>query len=333
MSADDILKDLKSGVISPLYLLHGEESYYIDNLVDYIEDHLLSEMEKAFNQVVIYGKDANITAIIDEARQYPMMSAKRLILLKEAQQMKGISDLLPYAEKPVSTTVLVICYKYGKLDKRTKFYKALESKGVIFESKKIYDNQVASWVRDFLKAGGYTAANGVHELVAEYLGSDLSKVSNELTKLMLNVPKSRQITMDDVRDVIGISKEFDVFELQKMLGERNFAKATQIINYLSDNQGPNPAVVIITNLFGYFNKVMITNQHGAKSDQELSKLTGINPFFLKEYRQAAKNYSKNQLVSIFQALKNADKASKGIGNRRNDVSSIYKDFLISCMTA
>ena len=273
MSADDILKDLKSGVISPLYLLHGEESYYIDNLVDYIEDHLLSEMEKAFNQVVIYGKDANVTAIIDEARQYPMMSAKRLILLKEAQQMKGISDLLPYAEKPVSTTVLVICYKYGKLDKRTKFYKALESKGVIFESKKIYDNQVASWVRDFLKAGGYTAANGVHELVAEYLGSDLSKVSNELTKLMLNVPKSRQITMDDVRDVIGISKEFDVFELQKMLGERNFAKATQIINYLSDNQGPNPAVVIITNLFGYFNKVMITNQHGAKSDQELSKLT------------------------------------------------------------
>ncbi|MBK7634968.1 MAG: hypothetical protein IPJ13_12275 [Saprospiraceae bacterium] len=136
MSADDILKDLKSGVISPLYLLHGEESYYIDNLVDYIEDHLLSEMEKAFNQVVIYGKDANVTAIIDEARQYPMMSAKRLILLKEAQQMKGISDLLPYAEKPVSTTVLVICYKYGKLDKRTKFYKALESKGVIFESKK-----------------------------------------------------------------------------------------------------------------------------------------------------------------------------------------------------
>ena len=333
MSADDIIKDLKSGLFSPVYLLHGEEPYYIDRVADYVEDHLLSEMEKAFNQVVIYGKDANAVSIIDEARQYPMMSTKRVIILKEAQQMKSITELLHYVEKPVITTILVICYKYGKLDKRTKFYKALEEKGVVFESKKIYDNQVAAWVRDYLKLGGYTAVNGVHELVAEYLGADLSKVSNELNKLMLNVPKSRQVTMDDVRDVIGISKEFDVFELQKMLGERNFTKAAQIIKYLSENQGPNPTVVIITNLFGYFNKVMITHQHGAKSDQEVSKLTGVNPFFLKDYRQAAKNYSRNQLISIFEALKNADKASKGIGNRRNDVTSIYKDFMIACMMA
>lgn len=333
MSADDIIKDLKSGLFSPIYLLHGEEPYFIDRVADYVEDHLLSEMEKAFNQVVIYGKDANAISIIDEARQYPMMSTKRVIILKEAQQMKSITELLHYVEKPVITTILVICYKYGKLDKRTKFYKAIEEKGVVFESKKIYDNQVAAWVRDYLKLGGYTAVNGVHELVAEYLGADLSKVSNELNKLMLNVPKSRQVTMDDVRDVIGISKEFDVFELQKMLGERNFTKAAQIIKYLSENQGPNPPVVIITNLFGYFNKVMITHQHGAKSDQEVSKLTGINPFFLKDYRQAAKNYSRSQLISIFEALKNADKASKGIGNRRNDVTSIYKDFMIACMMA
>lgn len=333
MSADEILKDLKAGKISPFYLLHGEEPYYIDKVADYMEDHLLNEMEKAFNQVVVYGKDANVTSIIDEARQYPMMSTKRVIILKEAQQMKNIADLLPYAEHPVSTTILVICFKYGKLDKRTKFYKALEDKGVVFESKKIYDNQVANWVKEYLKAENYTCDNGVCDLIAEYLGADLSKISNELNKLILNVPKGKSIKTDDVRELIGISKEFDVFELQKMLGERNFAKASQIINYLADNQGPNPSVVIITNLFGYFNKVLIANQHGAKSDQELSKLTGINPFFLKEYRQAAKNYSKQQLAVIFEALKNADKASKGIGNRRNDVTSIYKDFLISCMMA
>lgn len=333
MTYDVLLKDLKSEVISPLYLLHGEEPYYIDRLSDYIEDHLLKDSEKAFNQVILYGKDADILTIIDEARQYPMMSSKRLIILKEAQQMKTLPDLLPYIESSVPTTVLVICYKYNKIDKRTKFSKALEQKAVVFESKRIYDNQVPAWIRDYLKEEGYQAANGVGELLAEYLGSDLSKISNELDKLMLNIPKSKQITILDVKEQIGISKEFDVFELQKMLGEKNFVKSALIINYLSENLTANPPVVIISSLYGYFNKVMITKCHVGKNDQELSRLTGVNPFFMKEYRTAANNYTLSQLYKIFGILKIADQASKGVGTRRANVDGIYKDILISCMMA
>ena len=331
MTYDIIVSDLKSGTVSPLYLFHGEEPYYIDKLTNHIEEYLLSDSEKAFNQVVLYGKDVDILTIIDEARQYPMMSSKRLIIIKEAQQMKTLTDLLPYIENAVPTTVLVICYKYSRLDKRTKFAKILEQKAVVFESKRIYENQVPTWIREYLKNEGYQASAGVGDLLAEYLGADLSKISNELDKLMLNVPKSKQITAEDVKEQIGISKEFDVFELQKMLGEKNFTKAALIAKYLSENQTPNPSVVVIASLFVFFNKVMITKYHSIKNDQELSRITGVNPFFMKDYRTAAKNYSIPQLLKIFNTLKTSDQASKGVGIRRVDIHSIYKDILISCM--
>ncbi len=331
MTYENIIKDIKTGKVHPVYFLHGEEPYYIDRIADYIEDNVLTEGEKAFNQVVIYGKDADFRTVVDEARQFPMMSTYRVVLIKEAQDMKSLLELVSYLEKPSSTSILVLCFKYKKLDKRTRFSKLLDEKAVVFESKKIYDNQVAGWARDYLKDLGYTFENGVTELLAEYLGADLNKVSNELDKLAINISKNRTVTLQDVREQIGISKDFDVFEFQKLLGEKNFVKAFRIVNYFSQNPNANPAVMIISSVFGYFNKVMITKYHSSLGDQELAKLAGVSPFFLKEYRAAAKNYTFEHLIAIFKALKTCDKSSKGIGNRGADDGTILKDLLISCM--
>ncbi len=331
MTFDSIMKDLKTGKFHPLYFLFGDEPYFIDQVSDYIEKNALSEAEKSFNQVILYGKETEFKTIVDEARQFPMMASKRVVIVKEAQEMKTLPELLSYIEKPSPTSILVLCHKYKKLDKRTKFAKILEEKSVIFESKKLFDNQVAPWIRDFIKAKGLTSETGVPDIIAEYLGADLSKISNELNKLILNLNSSTSITISDVKEQIGISKDFDVFELQRVLGEKNFVKAAMIINYFKENPSANPAVMVISSLFAYFNKVLITRYHNSLSDQELSKQTGVNPFFMKEYRNAAKNYSMGHLIKIFQILKSADKNSKGVSSWRSDDGAIFKDILIACM--
>jgi len=333
MKLDALIKEMDGGKIHPIYFLHGDEAYYIDKFTEYAETKILSDEEKAFNQIVLYGKDADLKSIIDEARQYPMMASKRLIILKEAQQMDALTELLPYIENPVPTTVLVICYKYNKLDKRTKFAKVIEQKSVVLESKKLYDNQVAGWIRDYLVEHKFKSESGVAEILLEYVGADLSKLSNEIDKLMLNATKERHISISDVKEQIGISKDFDVFELQRMLGEKNFIKASLIIRYFADNPKSNPVVMIVPSLYNYFNKVYTAKYYEKSNDQELSKLLGVIPFFVKEYRIAAKNYTKVHLIKIFQTLKEADQASKGVGVRRVENGSIFKDVLIACMQA
>lgn len=329
MTFESIMKDLKAGKYHPIYFLYGDEPYFIDQVSDYIEKNVLTEAEKSFNQVILYGKETEFKTIVDEARQFPMMASKRLIIVKEAQEMKSLPELISYIEKPSSSSILVICHKYKKLDKRTKFSKILDEKAIVFDSKKLFENQVSPWIRDFIKVKGLTAEAGVPDIIAEYLGADLSKISNELNKLILNFDTNTTITVNDVKEQIGISKEFNVFELQRVLGERNYVKAAMIINYFKENPNANPSTLIISSLYSYFNKVMITRSHSNLTDQDLSKQTGVNPFFLKEYRNAAKNYSMPQLIKIFQMLKSADKTSKGISNRRSDEGAIFKDILIT----
>lgn len=330
MSFEQIIKELKSKKYQPVYFLHGDESYFIDQISDFMETQILSEGEKAFNQIILYGKDIDAKIIIDEARQFPMMSNLRIIIIKEAQEMKTLPDLLSYLEKPSPTSLLVLCYKYKKLDKRTKFAKLLDEKAVVFESKKLYDNQVADWAKNYLLDKGFSTATGACELLAEYIGADLSRLTNEIDKLLLNLPKGKTITVDDIREHIGISKDFDVFEFQKVLGEKNFIKASLIAKYFSQNPSANPAIVTISSLFTYFNKIYITKFHASLSDQELAKCVGVNPFFLKEYKKAAGNFSLQQLNKIMMTLKKADLNSKGVGSRVND-EGIYKDIIISCM--
>jgi DNA polymerase-3 subunit delta len=331
MTFDQIIKDIKSKNYKPVYFLTGDEPYYIDQISDLIEDTVLDEGEKAFNQLIVYGKDTEFKSVVDDARQFPMMSSYRVVIVKEAQEMKDIQGLEKYVMNPSLSTILVICYKYKKLDKRTSLAKALTSNAVYFESKKIYDNQVASWITSYAGNKGFKITPDAAGLMAEYIGAELSKLSNELEKLFINLAAQKKISIEDVRDQIGISKNFDVFELQTALGLRNFNKAAMIVRYFGQNMNANSPVMIIASLFSYFNKVYTARMHHKISDSDLAKAIGAHPFFVKEYRQAAQNYSLDHLYNIIQALKKADMYSKGIGSRRSNDDTIYKDILITCM--
>lgn len=326
---DQIIKDIRAMKLSPVYFLHGEEPYYIDQISECIENTVLSESEKAFNQVICYGKDVDQKSIIDEARQFPMMANHRLIIIREAQDMKTLPDLVGYLENPSTSTVLVLCYKHKKLDKRTTFAKLLDKKATVFESARLKENQVADWVSKYVSQKGYKVKDDTAALLAEYLGADLSKITNEVDKLCLNLVDTKEITIQDVRESIGISKDYDIFEFQKVLGLKNFEKASLMLNYYVQHQSSTHVIPIISGVFGYFNKVLIAKQYASMSDAELAKIVGGSPFFMKEYRAAASQYSFKHLHQIFRALKEADKRSKGVGTRNVDADAILKDLLVA----
>src|ERR1700741_1182851 len=266
MTATDIIKDLKNRKLKPLYLLHGEEPYFIDMVSNFTEQNLLSEAEKGFNQTVLYGKDTDIMTVLGAAKRYPMMSDHQLVLVKEAQDMKwgkeeddkkGLDPLLSYLEDPLPGTVLMFCYKYGKFDKRKKTYKAIEKNGLVFESTPLYDNKIPEWIEDYAAAKGYKTDPQASAMMAEYLGNDLSKIANELDKLMLNVAVGQTIIVKHVQDNIGISKEYNVFELQSALGKKDPFKVNQIINYFEANPKANPIVLVMANLNSFFSKVLL----------------------------------------------------------------------------
>lgn len=327
MTAAALLNDLKSRKFKPVYLFHGEESYYIDLFADVIEKNLLSDAEKGFNQTVLYGRDTDIITILNAAKRFPMMSEFQLVLIKEAQDLKwgkdGDSDkkaqdpLLSYLENPLQSTVLVFCYKYAKFDKRKKTYKAIEKNGLVFESASIYENKVAGWVEDFVRENSYRIHAKASALIAEYLGNDLSKISNELEKLMLNHPKGHEITDEDVQNNIGISKEYNVFELQDALAKRNPFKANQIIDYFAANPKANPVQLVFGALNTWFTKLLKYHYVADRSPQNLARELGVNPFFLKDYETAAKNYDAFKVFQIFGYLREYDLKTKGVDSSGN----------------
>ncbi|MDB5148482.1 MAG: holA, partial [Mucilaginibacter sp.] len=261
MTAAEILKDLKNRKFKPLYLLHGEEPYFIDLVSNYVEHHVLPEHERGFNQTVAYGKDTDIMTVLNAAKRYPMMADYQVVLVKEAQDMKwgkdddnkkSIDPVLSYLENPLPSTILVFCYKYGKFDKRKKTYKAIEKNGLIFESATLYDNKVPAWVEGYVSDKGYKMNQQASAMIAEYLGNDLSKIANELEKLMLNVSAGQEITLKHIQDNIGISKEYNVFELQTALTKKDAYKVNQIINYFESNPKSNTKVLVLGKLNNYF---------------------------------------------------------------------------------
>ncbi|NNF35461.1 MAG: DNA polymerase III subunit delta [Saprospiraceae bacterium] len=331
MTAKSILSNLKSGQYAPIYLLHGEEPYYIDLITEYVEDKVLGEAEKAFNQAVLYGKDVDFKQVVDEARQFPMMATHRVIIIKEAQDMKTLTKLEKYAENPSPQSIVVIAYKHKKIDGRTKLAKNVSKKGILFESKKIYDNQLPGWITDACKSRKVSIDYEASVMLAEYLGTDLSKVSNEINKLLLNV-KSNKITLADVQEQVGISKEYNVFEFQKALGTRNREKAFRIIEYFSDNVKSNPLPLILGNLYNYYSKLYITIHHLKSSDQQIQKLIGLpSPYFVGEYKSAAKNMGFTRIKSAFLALQRADLQSKGVGARSKDSKAILTELGLSLL--
>jgi DNA polymerase-3 subunit delta len=329
---NQIVVDIKQGNIKPIYFLMGEEPYYIDKIAEYIEGNVLTEEEKGFNQMVLYGRDVAVEDIVSNAKRFPMMAERQVVIVKEAQELsRTIENLTPYVENPQPTTVLVICYKYKTLDKRKKLYKQVEKNGLLFESKKLYENQVGDWIRRVLSGKEYQIEPKASLMLVEFLGTDLSKISNELDKLMLILPKSSMITAKDIEENIGISKDFNNFELRKAVGERQIVKANQIINYFAQNPKNNPLVMTISLLNSFFTQLLIYHGLKDKSKGNVSKALKVNPYFVTDYQTAARNYPMKKVSQVISLLRDADLKSKGVGAQNLAEGDILKELLFKVL--
>lgn len=327
MNFQDILTNLKNKIYHPVYFLMGEESYFIDQISEYIEKNVLTEAEKGFNQHILYGKDTDIDTIITYARRFPMMANHQVIIVREAQNIKKIEELEPYINNPLNSTILVINYKYKTIDKRKSFAKQVGKKGVLFESKKIYDNQLPAWINSYLSAHNYTIAPQASAMLAEYLGTELSKVANELNKLIISLPEQTKITPDHIEKNIGISKDYNVFELQNALMERNVLKANQIINYFAANPTSNPFQRTISSLYYFYMKVLTYHFLEDKSQNSVLSALQINPYFMRSYVTAAKHYPIKKVVEIMSVLREYDMKSKGLGNVSSSPGELQKEMI------
>jgi DNA polymerase-3 subunit delta len=328
---DEVLKivnDIKSGNIKPIYFLMGEEPYYIDKLSDYIEQNVLSEEEKGFNQTVLYGRDVTIEDVISTAKRYPMMADRQVVIVKEAQELsRTIDKLESYVDNLMTTTVLVFCYKYKTLDKRKKVTKLLAQKGVVYESKKLYDNQVGDWIKRVLSGKKYLIEPKATAMLVEFLGTDLSKINNELEKLQIILPVGSTINPKHIEENIGFSKDFNNFELLNALGSRNQLKAFQIARYFSENPKANPLVVTTSTVFGFYIKIL--KYHGLKdrNPKNVASVLGVSPYFLKDYDIALKNYPMKKVSQIITALRDIDVKSKGVGANALSQSDLLREML------
>jgi DNA polymerase III subunit delta len=316
MVYDDILRDLSAQKFAPVYFLHGEEPWFIDRIAEAVETHVLSEAERGFNQSVLYGKDVDHLFLLDCLRRYPMMSERQVVILREAQDMKTLGELAVYLEKPMPTTVFVVCYKHKKYDLRTKMGKTLQSKSVVlFESKKLYDNQAPDWIATYARSKKLGIDTPTANLLAEYLGTDLAKISNELDKLALNLPAGSNVSAAHIQEYIGISKEYNVFELQKAFATRDIGKVARIEKSFAANIRKNPLIVTISSLYGYFSKVYMLHFLKNSPDAEVLKALELrSDWFLKEYKIAANQYSLAQTVEVISLLKQYDLRAKGVDN-------------------
>jgi DNA polymerase-3 subunit delta len=321
---EEIMSDLKNRIYKPVYFLAGEEPYYIDLITNYIEEKVLPEAEKSFNQMVLYGEDTTMPAIIETSRRFPMMSNHLVIIVKEAQTLKKIDDLIFYLERPLLSTILVFNYKYKVLDKRTKLCKLIDSSAVYFESNRLRDYQVPPWIERYLMVKGIKAEPYASAMLTEYLGTDLHKIVNELDKLLINLPAGKQIITNDlIEKNIGISKDYNNFELQKAVGEKNILKANMIVHYFGDNPKDNPINLTVASLFSFFTKVLTYHYLTDKSKNNVAAELKINPFFVKDNESAAAKFSVKKTVEIIGLLRIYDMKSKGFG----DLSSAPGDLL------
>ena len=327
-----IVAAIKKGEVKPIYFLMGDESYFIDKIADFIEDNVLQEEEKGFNQMLLYGRDVSIDDIVGNAKRYPMMAERQVVIVKEAQDLsRTIEQLTDYAENPQPSTVLVLCYKYKKLDKRKKLHKTIAKNGLIFESKKLYDNQVSEWIRKELQTRQYQIAPKAAQMLVEFLGTDLSKVDNELQKLQLICPKGTNITPEIIEENIGISKDFNNFELRKAIGTRDSLKAHRIINYFSQNPKDNPMVLTISLLFSFFSQLLQYHGLNDKSKSNVAKVLKVNPYFVSDYSIAAQNYPMKKVSQIISFLRDADVKSKGVGAANVPQGDLLKELLVKVM--
>ena len=332
VASKQIIKNLEQGNVQPVYFLSGEEPYFIDQITNYIENNILEESEKGFNQIILYGRDVTIDDIVSNAKRYPMMAESQVVIVKEAQDLaRSIDKLSSYIENPQPTTVLVLCYKYKKLDKRKALYKTLKKHSVFYEGKKLYENQVSSWIQSTLSAKEYTIHPKAAQMLVEFLGTDLGKINNELEKLQLILPTGSSITPEAIEENIGISKDYNNFELRKAVGLRDVVKAHRIANYFEQNPKDNPLVLTIGTLFGFFSQIMQYHGLPLKDKSTVAKTLRINPYFVDEYATAARNYPMKKVSKVIAMLREADMKSKGVDASSFATSDILKEVLVGIM--
>jgi DNA polymerase-3 subunit delta len=324
-----IVADIKKGTIKPIYFLMGEEPYYIDAISDYIEKNVLAEEEKGFNQMVLYGRDVTIDDIVGNAKRYPMMAERQVVIVKEAQDLsRTIEKLADYAANPQPSTVLVVNYKYKKIDKRKALYKTIKKSGVVFESKKLYENQVSDWIRRVLSGQNYTISPKASQMLVEFLGTSLSKINNELDKLKIVLPEGTQISAEHIEQHIGISKDYNNFELRKAVGAGDTLKAFKIVKYFADNPKDNPMVMTVSLLFSFFSQLLHYHGLNDKNPRNVASALKINPYFVNEYVTAARNFPMRKVSQVISTLREFDVRSKGVKSNAVPQGDLLKELLV-----
>ena len=316
---EQILRDLENKVYSPIYFLHGEEAFFIDEIISYIENNVLEEEFKAFNQTVVYGRDVSAREVADLCRRFSMMGNYQLVIVKEAQDLtannRKLDDLESYFDNPQKDTILVLGFKHKKVDKRKSFYKKLKKSDnvILLETKKLYDSKIPAWVDSFVKSKDYTIDPVSTRLLADHVGSDLGRLVNEIKKLFITASESKKITPETIEANIGISKDFNIFELTNALGARDVYKAQRIVHYFAANPKDNPLQMITVMLYNYFVKVFLYHRFKGKNRNEIASSIGVSPFFVDDYAKAARNYSPQAIRKIITEIRYLDLKSKGYG--------------------
>ncbi|MDR2927446.1 MAG: DNA polymerase III subunit delta [Cytophagaceae bacterium] len=335
MTFDEIILKVKQGGIAPIYFLYGEEPYFIDKIAETVQRHALTDAERGFNELIMYGKDTDSTNLVHAARQYPMGAQRQLIVLREAQYMDKMEVIENYFRAPLLSTVLVISYKYKALDKRTKLYTTLtkQPQAVVFESKKMYDNQMAQWITGYLSERKLSIEPRASQLLIEFLGTELEKVAQAVEKLMVAMGAGKtQITVDDVLRNIGVSKEYNPFELQSALINKDVMKANRILKAFASNPKDNPLVVVINALFGYFSKLLMFYYLPDKNNKAaVASALKINPYFVGDYQKGARNYKGTKVVEIVSLLREYDMKGKGFGNVSTSHSELMKEMVFKIL--
>ena len=331
MSAEKIISDWKKKSFKPVYWLEGEEDYYIDQVMSFAEHHILPESESAFNLSVFYGKDASWPDVINACRRYPMFADKQVVLLKEAQQMRDIDKLETYIENPQPSTIFVVSYKEKKVDGRSKLAKLLKQKTELLSTKKMYDSQLPEWTEAFIAQKGYSISQKGLMLLVEHIGNDLNRIAHEVDKLLVNLGGRKSITEDDIEAYVGVSKEYNVFELQDALGKKDLAKAIQIIQYFEANPKAAPIQLVLPAMYNFFSKAYMTFGLSGMDDKSMATAMGVNPFFLKDYKMATRNYSYNGIEQALLLLHEYNLRSVGVHDVGTPDASLLKEMVVKMM--
>lgn len=331
MSVEKIISDWKKKSFKPVYWLEGEEEYFIDKVVEFAEHHILNESEASFNLSVFYGKDANWADVVNACSRYPMFAERQVVLLKEAQQMKDIEKLESYIENPLASTVFVVSYKEKKLDARKKFAKLVKEKGVLISTKKMYDRELPQWTQELLQSKQLTITQKGLALLVDHIGNDLVRIENEIDKLSVNLGKRTTISEDDIEQYIGVSKDYNVFELQSALAAKDLARSIRIIQYFEANPKAGPIQLVLPSLYSFFSKVFMVFGAGTSDEKSVAAAIGVNPYFMKGYMQAAKLYTYPGVEKTLLLLHTYNLKSVGVGSTGTEDASLLKEMIVKML--